>query len=182
MTTDDHNTYNIHAPTELPVLSKSVSNHSHSPQLPENNNSPPVDKECGAEDAGKHDDEESNDPKIQYPEGGVEAWLVVFGSFLALVPGFGIMNTLATLQAYLAKNQLARHSDGEIGWIFGVYVFLSFLGGIQIGNVFFCASVLRGGLTSSGPIFDAYGPRLLILAGTFCLVTGLMLFSISERE
>jgi hypothetical protein len=54
---------------------------------------------------------------------GVEAWLAVFGSFLAMVPSFGIMNTLATLQAHLAKNQLARHSDGEIG---GFLAFMCF--------------------------------------------------------
>ncbi|GKT92575.1 riboflavin transporter MCH5 [Colletotrichum tofieldiae] len=86
-----------------------------------------------------------------YPEGGLRAWSVVLGSWLALFSALGIMNSLAIFQTY----------RGTIGWIFSVYTFLCFFGGIYIG-----------------PVFDQYGPRWLVLSGTVCLVIGVMLLSI----
>lgn len=104
-------------PTDLPVLSESVS-HREEPSSSEKHGeiSPPPSEEQF------------------YPEGGREAWSVVFGSFCGMVAGFGTMNTIGTFQTYLAANQLRNYSEGQIGWIFGVYVFISFFGGIQIGR------------------------------------------------
>ena len=103
--------------------------------------------------------------EITYPEGGLRAWLVVLGSFCGMFAGFGYMNTIGVYQAYISKSQLADFSESSIGWIFSVYVFLSFGCGICIG-----------------PVFDAYGPRLLILAGSVCLVLSVFLLSISTGE
>ncbi|KAJ5590557.1 hypothetical protein N7450_004529 [Penicillium hetheringtonii] len=86
-----------------------------------------------------------------YPEGGLEAWLVVLGSFLGLFGSLGLVNTIGTFQAYIENHQLEDYSSGSIGWIFGMYAFLTFFCGVQIG-----------------PIFDARGPRLLVLAGSIC--------------
>ncbi|KAJ5103353.1 hypothetical protein N7532_003882 [Penicillium argentinense] len=86
-----------------------------------------------------------------YPEGGLEAWLVVLGSFLGLFGSLGLVNTIGTFQAYIETHQLKDYSSGSIGWIFGMYAFLTFFCGVQIG-----------------PIFDARGPRLLVLAGSVC--------------
>ncbi|KAK1446075.1 major facilitator superfamily transporter [Colletotrichum melonis] len=96
-----------------------------------------------------------------YPEGGLRAWSVVLGSWLALFSALGIMNSIAIFQTYVATHQLKGYSEGTIGWIFSVYTFLCFFGGIYIG-----------------PVFDQYGPRWLVLAGTVCLVIGVMLLSI----
>ncbi|KAK2001198.1 hypothetical protein LX36DRAFT_529676, partial [Colletotrichum falcatum] len=96
-----------------------------------------------------------------YPEGGLRAWSVVLGSWLALFSALGIMNSLAIFQTYVAMHQLEGYSEGTIGWIFSVYNFLCFFGGIYIG-----------------PVFDQYGPRWLVLSGTVCLVLGVMLLSI----
>lgn len=63
------------------------------------------------------------------------------------------MNTIGIFQAYLATNQLASYDEQAIGWIFSVYVFLSFFCGVQIG-----------------PVFDAHGPRLIVAAGTVFLL------------
>lgn len=104
-------------PTDLPVLSESVS-HREEPSSSEKNG----------------DTLPSTSTEQFYPEGGREAWSVVFGSFCGMVAAFGIMNTIGTFQTYLAANQLRNYSEGQIGWIFGVYVFTSFLGGIQIGR------------------------------------------------
>jgi MFS family permease len=86
-----------------------------------------------------------------YPEGGKEAWLVVLGSFLGLFGSLGLVNTIGTFQAYIETNQLKDYSSGNVGWIFGMFAFLTFFCGVQIG-----------------PIFDARGPRLLVFAGSIC--------------
>ena len=96
--------------------------------------------------------------EVTYPEGGLRAWLVVFGSFSGMLAAFGMMNTIGTFQAYLSTHQLRDYGEGTIGWIFSLYVFLAFFCGIQIG-----------------PVFDAKGPRLLVLAGTVFLLASSML-------
>ena len=55
--------------------------------------------------------------------------------------------------AHLSENQLSHLSNSDVGWLFGINVFLSFFGGIQIG-----------------PLFDKYGPRWLLLAGSTAIV------------
>ena len=94
-----------------------------------------------------HSNEES------YPEGGVRAWLVVFGSFSGMTASFGLMNTIGTFQAYISTHQLSSYSPSAVGWIFSLYVFLGFFCGVQIG-----------------PVFDAKGPRWIVVAGTVCLL------------
>ncbi len=96
-----------------------------------------------------------------YPEGGSRAWAVAFGSFCGMLAGFGMMNTVGTFQAYLSTHQLSNYSEGNIGWIFSLYVFLSFFCGILIG-----------------PIFDAKGPRLLVFLGSISLLASLMLLGL----
>lgn len=100
-----------------------------------------------------------------YPEGGLRAWLVVLGSWLALVSSLGIMNTLATFQTYLTAHQLAHYDEGTVGWVFSIYTFVVFFLGLYIG-----------------PLFDKYGPKWIVLAGTVLLFASLMLFSISTGK
>lgn len=100
---------------------------------------------------------QDQDDGHDYPEGGLRAWLVVLGSFSGMTASFGILNSAGTFQAYLSTNQLARESPSAIGWIFSLYAFLTFFCGVQIG-----------------PVFDAYGPRWLVFAGTVCLFGGMM--------
>lgn len=99
--------------------------------------------------------------EVTYPEGGLRAWLVVFGSFSGMLAAFGMMNTIGAFQAYLSTHQLRDYSQGTIGWIFSLYVFLAFFCGIQIG-----------------PVFDAKGPRLLVFAGTIFLLASSFLLGI----
>ncbi|MCJ1436807.1 hypothetical protein MMC27_006189 [Xylographa pallens] len=95
--------------------------------------------------------------EVTYPEGGLHAWLVVFGSFCAMLAAFGLSNAIGTYQAYLSTHQLADYDESTIGWIFSIHVFLAFFCGVQIG-----------------PVFDAKGPRWLILAGSVCLIAAVM--------
>ncbi|KAH8662177.1 major facilitator superfamily domain-containing protein [Xylariales sp. PMI_506] len=98
-----------------------------------------------------------------YPEGGLEAWLVVFGSFCGLFAGLGIMNCIAVFQTYVSAHQLSEYSEGTIGWIFSVYTFLSFGGGIFVG-----------------PMFDKHDPRWLVYTGGV-VVLSLMLMSLCSK-
>jgi len=97
-----------------------------------------------------------------YPEGGLKGWSVVFGSFCGMMASFGFMATIGVFQEYLMKNQLKSYSSSSVGWIFSTYVFLSFFGGLGIG-----------------PIFDIKGPRILLVAGTVFLISGIVLMGIS---
>lgn len=95
-----------------------------------------------------------------YPEGGLAAWAVVLGAWFSMFGGMGMMNTIATYQAYTLRHQLRRYSEGTAGWVFSIYTFLAFFCGVYIG-----------------PIFDKYGPTWLIIAGAACLITGLVSLS-----
>jgi len=108
-------------------------------------------------DTSQGRDDAPNEEETYYPEGGVQAWLVTFGSFCAMFGAFGLLNSIGTLQAYLAENQLKHYSQSSISWIFSIYFFLVFFCGIQIG-----------------PIFDSRGPRLLLIGGTVLEILSLM--------
>lgn len=96
-----------------------------------------------------------------YPEGGFAAWFCVFGSFCGLMSALGMMNTIGTFQAYLSENQLSDESEQAVGWIFGIYAFLAFFCGIQIG-----------------PWFDAKGPRLPVAIGSIMILATYLLLGI----
>jgi uncharacterized membrane protein len=110
-----------------------------------------------ADEAQSGDDEEEFD----YPEGGREAWLVVFGGWCGMVGGFSLMNSVGIIQAYVQENQLKNYTPSTVGWIFSIYLFFIFFGGLQIG-----------------PLFDRYGPRYLLIAGSVMMVT--MWFTLAE--
>ncbi|KAL1795386.1 hypothetical protein ACET3X_007202 [Alternaria dauci] len=117
----------------------------------------PSNTATGDEKAHQPHDEESRsssiaNDEVTYPEGGLGAWSVVLGSFLGLIASLGMMNTVGIYHAYIAEHYLADYSESTVSWIFSMYVFLSFFCGLQIG-----------------PIFDAHGPRLLVLAGSILL-------------
>ncbi|KAL1892896.1 hypothetical protein Sste5346_006789 [Sporothrix stenoceras] len=99
-------------------------------------------------------------PAETYPEGGLQAWLVVLGAWLALFSSLGILNSLATFQTYVSTHQLADQSQSTVGWVFSLNAFVCFFAGVYIG-----------------PMFDKYGPRWLVLAGTLCLAASLVLLS-----
>jgi hypothetical protein len=102
---------------------------------------------------------------VEYPEGGLEAWLCVVGSFCGFLASIGIANTFGSFQSYLSMNQLKDYSDGTIGWIFSIYAFLAFFGGIYVG-----------------PVFDMYGPRWLVASGSVCMILDMFLLAVCTGE
>ena len=71
----------------------------------------------------------------EFPDGGWRAWSVVLGSWCALLPSFGIMNVTGILEEWLADHQLQNYSKASISWIFSLWFFLFYLGGIQAGMI-----------------------------------------------
>lgn len=96
-----------------------------------------------------------------YPEGGLEAWLVVFGAWCGLLGALGLMNSLGTFQTYITVHQLSNYDEGPVGWIFSTYSALAFLFGVYIG-----------------PLFDKFGPRWLIFSGSISVVASMMALSV----
>lgn len=93
----------------------------------------------------------------EFPEGGWEAWRVALGSFLGLFAVFGLCNSLGAVQAHVSIYQLSNKSESQVSWIFSVLLFL----------MFFLTGLV-------GPIYDAYGPYQLTIAGTVLWTIGLM--------
>lgn len=114
-----------------------------------------------ANDTTTTDEEEDAANEIIYPEGGRTAWLVVLGSWMSCFGSMGLMNCLGIFQAYLGEHQLQPYSSSSIAWIFGVYSFLAFFCGVEVG-----------------PVFDAKGPRPLILLGGLGTVAFLLLLEV----
>lgn len=101
----------------------------------------------------------------EFPERGIGPWMVVAGSFCAMGAVFGLINSTAVFETYFKQNQLSDYSHSQIGWIFSLYLFLVFFVGIQVG-----------------PIFDRYGPKILVAIGSVLIVSSLMLLSISRSK
>lgn len=79
-----------------------------------------VDVESQKEGSTSVDEVDEAEPT--YPEGGLQAWLVVFGAWCAMIVGLGLVNTIGPIQAYVSENQLKDYSEGTISWIFSLYV------------------------------------------------------------
>ena len=46
------------------------------------------------------------------------------------------MNTICTFPAYLQDHQLSRYGDAEGGWIFSLYLFMTYGNGLRVGPAF----------------------------------------------
>jgi hypothetical protein len=86
------------------------------------------------------DNNQSRSVVEAYPESGIRAYSVVFGCWCALLPASGILTSTGVLQAYVLEHQLVGHAESEVAWIFGVYAFLFFFGGLQAGMSLSCVT------------------------------------------
>jgi hypothetical protein len=73
------------------------------------------------------------DDHDDYPEGGLQAWLVVLGAWCAMIPPMGILNTIAVLQGWLSEHELAGMPESQTGWIWSCFAFFITAGGAQVG-------------------------------------------------
>ncbi|KAF4461350.1 monocarboxylate transporter 2 [Fusarium albosuccineum] len=93
-------------------------------------------------------------------ESTLPPWICVLGAFLFAIPSFGFMQSVGTLQSYLKLNQLSEYSTGDIGWITGMYMFLSYFFNIQVG-----------------PICDHYGPMVVGPIGVVMTVASFLVLA-----
>ncbi|PYH35020.1 MCT family MFS transporter [Aspergillus neoniger CBS 115656] len=98
------------------------------------------------------------------PDGGLAAWMTVFGGFCSMFVSFGWNNCMGIFIDYYQTHQLSDMSTSSITWITSLMTFMMFFGGPFIGI-----------------LFDNYGPRYIILAGTILHVLGIMMTSISTE-
>ncbi|CDR43745.1 CYFA0S12e03862g1_1 [Cyberlindnera fabianii] len=82
------------------------------------------------------DDMLGEDADLYFPEGGLKAYTVVFGSFMGLVSTFGLLNSQGVIETYVAENQLSDVKSSTVAWIFSIYLFLTFLTSIFSGTYF----------------------------------------------
>ncbi|EQB54032.1 hypothetical protein CGLO_06183 [Colletotrichum gloeosporioides Cg-14] len=77
---------------------------------------------------------------IEFPEGGLQAWLVAIGNACILFCTSGYSNTFGVFQAYYTLHQFSDKSADAVSWIGSTQVFLGLF-----------AAIL------GGPLFDRYG-------------------------
>ncbi|KAL8307086.1 hypothetical protein RB597_001231 [Gaeumannomyces tritici] len=96
-----------------------------------------------------------------FPDGGREAWTVVFGGACGLFCTFGVINCVGVFQTYYVDGPLRAHGQSTVAWISSLQVFGMVGGGVVFGR-----------------LFDVYGPRPLLIGGTLTYVFGLMMTSL----
>lgn len=106
---------------------------------------------------GLDEDSDYDDDGFTYAEGGLEAWIVVLGSFLGILPTWGLYFSAGVIQSYVSEHQLKDDSTSSVSWIFSV-----------------SSCLLLGTSVFSGMYFDRYGARKPLVIGTVMTVGGVL--------
>ncbi|KAI1123129.1 monocarboxylate permease-like protein [Nemania abortiva] len=99
-----------------------------------------------------------------FPDGGLEAWLVVFGGTLILFCSFGLINCSGVFVQYYVNGPLSDYTSSDITWITSLQTFL-----------------ITGSNLIMGRIFDSYGTKWILPIGTIVYSFGLMVLSLSTE-
>ena len=62
----------------------------------------------------------------EFSDGGLSAWLTVFGAFFALFCSFGQMNAFGTFQSWYTTHQLRHLHPSTVAWIGSVQLWIFF--------------------------------------------------------
>ncbi|KAH8651177.1 major facilitator superfamily domain-containing protein [Xylariales sp. PMI_506] len=103
-------------------------------------------------------------PGSDAPDGGVVAWLVVLGAWCVSFCSFGWLNSVGVFQEYYQNVLLTEYSASTIAWIPSLQLFFMMGMGPPVGI-----------------LYDRYGPRVLILGGSFLHVFGIMMTSLGTQ-
>ncbi|KAG9189702.1 hypothetical protein G6011_06570 [Alternaria panax] len=98
------------------------------------------------------------------PDGGLHAWLKVFGGFMIYINIWGFTLTYGAFQTYYRTTLLPSSSPSSISWIGTVQAWLLIVIGVL-----------------SGPLFDLGYFRSMLLVGNFLVVLGIMMLSLSTK-
>ncbi|CAN8105329.1 unnamed protein product [Discula destructiva] len=99
-----------------------------------------------------------------FPDGGTEAWLVVFGSSCGLFCTFGFVSCIGVFQNYYQTGPLAHYSTSTVSWITATQVWAMVFFGLFFGR-----------------LFDMYGPRWLLIIGSVVYIFALMMTSLATE-
>jgi MFS family permease len=97
----------------------------------------------------------------EVPEGGLEAWLQVLGSWVLLVDTWGLINSFGVFQTYYENDLLSSKSASDISWI---------------GSLQGALLMLVGPI--SGPLYDAGYFREVLWVGLFLIILGQFMTSL----
>ncbi|KIM86443.1 hypothetical protein PILCRDRAFT_816404 [Piloderma croceum F 1598] len=75
-------------------------------------------------------------PEDEYPDGGLRAWVVVFGTVCTMFSTFGYVNAWGVFQAYYEETLLSNSSPSDIAWIGSLQYALIFVPGMITGRMF----------------------------------------------
>ncbi|RFU24586.1 hypothetical protein B7463_g11751, partial [Scytalidium lignicola] len=100
---------------------------------------------------------------IEFPEGGLRAWLVAGGATGVLFCNSGYINAFGVYQDYYLTHQLHDYSSSEVAWIGSIQIFFLF-----------------GGSLFGGPLFDRHGEKV-IWAPAMTLVFSVMMTSLCDK-
>ncbi|AET37811.1 Mch4p Ecym_2054 [Eremothecium cymbalariae DBVPG len=99
-----------------------------------------------------------------YPDGGWQAWLVVFGAFMGIFPIWGMFNSLGAIEGYISKHQLAGVKPTAVSWIFSIHL-----------------TVCSACCVFSGAYFDRNGAREAVIVGGALYVLGIFFMSMGTE-
>ncbi len=99
-----------------------------------------------------------------FPDGGREAWLVIFGGWCALFCTFGLINCVGVFQEYYVTHTLRDHSASTVSWITSTQIFMINFLGIAVGRV-----------------YDNVGPTWILRGGTVVYILGLVMTSLATK-
>ncbi|KAJ6781838.1 hypothetical protein PWT90_07553 [Aphanocladium album] len=99
-----------------------------------------------------------------FPDGGREAWMVLFGGWCALFCTFGLINCVGVFQAYYVSHTLSGYNPSTVSWITSTQVFMMNFLGILVGR-----------------LYDNFGPKWILRVGTVVYVFGLMMVSLAAE-
>lgn len=101
--------------------------------------------------------EESDADDCSYPDGGTGAYVALMGSFLGLAINFSITNTMGSVLVYLSNNTNSSWQPYSMSLAFAFYLCITYMFAI-IG----------------GPLFDMYGPTVILIVAAVLSFVGLI--------
>ncbi|SPC65570.1 related to Monocarboxylate transporter 1 [Ustilago sp. UG-2017b] len=83
------------------------------------------------------------------PDGGLQAWLVVAGTFILIMTNFGLLTSYGVFQTFYLSHQLIHTPSSTVSWIGSLQTFM-----------------ILGGSFVFGKFSDDYGSRWVLICGS----------------
>ncbi|KIW03009.1 uncharacterized protein PV09_05667 [Verruconis gallopava] len=110
-----------------------------------------------------HSTRSAIDPEAEPPDGGLHAWLKVFGCFLMYANTLSFQVSFGAYQTYYQRSFLSNMSPSAISWIGTIQSWFLITTGVV-----------------SGPLFDLGYFRPMLFVGNTLIIFGLFMLSISR--